>query len=234
MTMAGPSLPEALSEAGKIQTEGAQSQQRIDSLREATERLNREFREQNQQLQDLSINYLQLREVQQTQQQQIDSLNEQLAQVAQTEQGLTPMLLTMVDWLEQFIATDLPFHVNERRQRIDTLKRTMLASGGSLTEQYRRVMEAYQIESEFGYTMEHYSGEIEREGQRQQVDMLRVGRVGLYFASLDGSQGGYWSREANSWKSADPSTVQEIARGLLMADKQRPQALLTLPVSARQ
>ena len=140
----------------------------------------------------------------------------------------------MIDWLDSFIAQDLPFHTKEREQRVSYLKTSIVDPKTSLPERYRRVLEAYQIESEYGYTIEAYPQTIELTNRSLHVKLLRIGRIGLYFQSEDGEHSGYWDEKQSTWKtsSTDPTTdiANEIKQGLLIAQKQRPHSLLSLPV----
>jgi len=61
----------------------------------------------------------------------------------------------------------------------------------TVSEKYRRIVEAYQLEMEYGRTIEAYRGE--RDGKT--VDFLRVGRVGLMYQSPDGKETGYWDAQ---------------------------------------
>ena len=62
------------------------------------------------------------------------------------------------------------------------------------SEKFRRVMEAYQIEMDYGRTLEAYSGLHTVDGQERDVDFLRVGRTAFIFQTRDGSSLGIWNK----------------------------------------
>ncbi len=92
-------------------------------------------------------------------------------------------------------------------------------------------MEAYQIEMDYGRTLEAYSGLHEVAGQQRDVDFLRVGRTALIFATRDGSELGIWHKQSRQWQPLPDSYRTEITKGLRMAKKQLAPDLLSLPVA---
>jgi len=227
-------LEKSVSEATLMQQQGATSQTLILNSQSTTQKLLAQFQALNKEIDQLKINQAHL---QQTQTQQIlsmQSLQKQLNAVETTEKSIIPHLLSMIDWLDHFIAQDMPFHSKERRQRIDYLKTSIVDPNTTLPERYRRVLEAYQIESEYGYTIEAYPQTINLTNSPLHVKLLRVGRIGLYFQSEDGQHNGYWDYKKGAWHntSADPTIdiEDEIKQGLLIAQKQRPHSLLSLPI----
>ena len=66
------------------------------------------------------------------------------------QRDLTPLLLQMIDSLERFVGLDLPFLTQERGERVAALKRLMTDPSVSSAERFRRVVEAYLIEGDYG------------------------------------------------------------------------------------
>ena len=102
----------------------------------------------------------------------------------------------------------------------------------TLAEKYRRILEAYQVETEYGRTLEAYRGELVLDDVTRTVDFLRIGRVSLYYLSLDGADAGIWHNKA--WQKLDDSYRQSISQGLKVAKKQLPPDLLVLPVKTAE
>ncbi|ODN66608.1 hypothetical protein A9E74_01671 [Methylophaga muralis] len=100
----------------------------------------------------------------------------------------------------------------------------------NLAEKFRRIFEAYQVETEYGRTLEAYQGEMETEDRSRTVDFLRVGRVGLYYLTLDQREAGMWDQDTRSWQQLPRDSIQSVVQGLKVARKQLPPDLLTLPV----
>jgi hypothetical protein len=99
-------------------------------------------------------------------------------------------------------------------------------------EKYRRILEAYQIENDFGRTIEAYQGELALGEQKLTVSFLRVGRVSLVYQTLDGEKMGVWDRKKGQWVDLPQDYYGDITRGLRIAKKQAPPDLIFLPVEA--
>ena len=225
-----PILDKTFNETALMHQQAANSQSSILKTQATTQQLLAEFQALNQELNQLKINQAHLLQTQSQQALSINSLRKQLNEVEITEKAIIPHLLTMIDWLDSFIAKDIPFHTEARQQSLAYLKTSMIDPDTSLPERYRRVLEAYQIESEYGYTIEAYPQTIKVNNQDLHVNLLRVGRIGLYYQSEDGQRSGYWDQQQGHWQVALTGIEDEIKQGLLIAQKQRPHTLLTLPV----
>jgi hypothetical protein len=138
----------------------------------------------------------------------------------------------MVESLEQFVALDAPFLLDERRARIDDLKTLLHDPDITLAEKYRRVMEAYQVETDYGRTMEQYRGKLQAQGSDRQVDFLRIGRVALFYQSLDGRRAGIWDVASRSWKPLASEHHGALETAFRMARRQAAPDLLILPAPA--
>jgi hypothetical protein len=162
------------------------------------------------------------------------SLREQLDDVELVGREVTPLMLGMIDAVENFVELDVPFLLDERTERMKTLNEVMVRSDVTNAERYRRIIEAYQIENEYGRTIEAYQGQIvDPGGQTRQVDYLRIGRVVFLYQTLDGNQTGVWDTKSKSW--IDASEYDDAVRlGLRMARKQTAPDMLRLPVPAAE
>jgi hypothetical protein len=135
----------------------------------------------------------------------------------------------MVNILAEVIEKDTPFLIEERSQRVNEIKDLLTQSNISTSEKFRRVFEAYQIENEYGRTVEAYRDEIIVDGQNYNVEIFRLGRVGLYGRTADGDYTAMYSRSQNKWikvKGIDDNLV--IA--LKIARKEIPPSLIKLPL----
>ena len=97
-------------------------------------------------------------------------------------------------------------------------------------EKFRRIIEAYQIENDYGNTIEAYRANIQLEGETSSVDFLRLGRVTLYYQRLDGSETGYWNNSLKRWEQLPGEYRNPIRQGLRIARKEAAPDLLSLPV----
>ena len=158
---------------------------------------------------------------------------ESIDSVALIERQIVPMMTRMIDSVEQFIELDTPFLLDERHKRIERLRGMMERSDVSAAEKFRRVIEAYQIENDYGRTIEAYRGTVDINGNAQEVDFLRIGRVSLTYQSVGGQHTGVWDQEAEAYVELPPEKYKtQVAHGIRVARKQVAPDLLIIPVSA--
>ena len=143
-----------------------------------------------------------------------------------------PLMLKMTASLEQFISLDIPFLLEERMARVDSIKVAMDRGDVSTSEKFRKVAEAYQIENDFGRTIEAYRGSVNFEGKEFNADFLRVGRVALMFVTTNGDKAAYWDKSSGSWMKSSSALKRSTEEGLKIALKQSPPALIKIPVTA--
>ena len=183
----------------------------------------------SQQLDLTNIYNRQMQELINSQNNEITSINEQMVELDNTNRGILPKLEEMVLTLESIIQNDIPFLLDERFARIQDLKNILLQSNISTSEKFRRVFEAYQIENEYGRTIESYRDEIDVDGIKYNVEIFRLGRVGLYARTSDGRYNAMFSKKQNQWIK-QRGIDNELVIALKIARKESPPSLLKLPV----
>lgn len=227
---------EALDQAIKVETatnEAAiKSQQKIDALSDKTRQMLEQYRSATHQTQSLQTYNGHLQRLLQSQQEEKTSLQHQLQEIETTQHEIVPLILRMLDSLDQFVRLDIPFLLEERQQRLNNLKAMMVRADVSNAEKYRRILEAYQIENDYGKTIEAYRAELTLDGVTSTVDFLRLGRVALYYQRLDGSETGYWNKVQKQWQVLSTDYRNAIRNGLRIARKEAAPDLLTLPIPA--
>lgn len=228
---AGP-LSEALEIDSATQEAAIKSQKKIDALSEKTRQMLEKYRATTHQAESLKVYNKHLENLLISQQQEKKSLQQQLLDIETTHHAIVPLILNMLDSLEKFIQLDIPFLSEERQQRLATLKAMVNSADVTYAEQYRRILEAYQIENEYGKTIEAYRADLNLNGVVSSVDFLRLGRIALYYQRLDGSESGYWSRELKQWQVLPSEYHNRIRSGLRIARKEAAPDLLTLPIPA--
>ncbi len=208
------------------------SQERINNTNEAARSLTDQYRAINKEIDGLRVyNRLMTAQVQ-GQQATLDDIDLSMDQVDVINRQIYPLMERMIDGIEQSIALDIPFLLGEREKRIATLQDTLARSDVSVAEKFRKVMEAYQIELDYGSSVEWYKQTLEIAGGVRDYNMLRIGRIGLYFQSDDAQITGMWDVDAGAFIVLDNSYRGEIRKGLRMARQLIAPELLLLPLPA--
>lgn len=219
--------------AGKAIAESAvQSQQKINQLAEQTQSKLQQYQTVNKEIEGLKVYNVQLQKQLQSQYDEMASLNLDIDRVSVIERQITPLMIRMINGLEQFVELDVPFLPKERADRVASLKDLMDRADVAVSEKFRRVLEAYQVEMGYGRSIEAYQGLIDVNGQERDVDFLRIGRVALMYITRDGSYAGLWDQDSKTWQKADDEFRMHITKGLRMAKKQLAPDLLVMPIKA--
>jgi hypothetical protein len=143
---------------------------------------------------------------------------------------LQSYLESAVAQLEEFIKKDLLFLPKERSARLASIKETLALPDKAAAEKYRRAMETLQIEAEYGRTVEVYQDTIDLNGQSVLMDILRLGRLSLFYQTPDGKMVGHYDRSAGRWVSLPSKYRREINKAVDMARRQRTIDLVRLPI----
>ena len=163
---------------------------------------------------------------------QITDIRKQLDQFALIERGIVPLMLDSIDILDKFIDLDVPFLLAERKARVARLRTIMDLSDVTVSEKYRQIMDAYQIETTYGRDIEAYTGLLKIDGESRQVDFLRIGRTSLTYQTPDQEETGFWNKQAGQWEKLPNKYQNYVTQGLRVARKQVTPNLLELPIEA--
>ncbi len=226
-------LDSAMSAQGEADRAAAASQKRINEIRDRTQDAASRFASAQADADSLDKYNSQLEKQVVAQREEMASIEKQLLDIETTNREVQPLMQRMVDALERFVALDVPFLLEERTQRVNSLKEMMTRADVTISEKYRRIMEAYQIELENGRTLDAYEGVLEKDGSKRTVSFVRLGRVALMYQSLDGAETGYWEAGAKQWV-VDNSYAEAVAEARRVAKKDGAPDLLTVPVPAPQ
>jgi len=231
---AASSFDEAMESREDGNTSSQQSQQKIDKLADQTDSLLTQYRNVLNQLDAVRVFNKHMRGLIAEQEAEKTSLTEQIDSVELVGRQMTPHMLKMIDSLERFVELDVPFLTEERTDRVAFLRDAMGKSDVTDAEKYRAIMEAYQIENEFGRTIEDYQAEAEIDGEMREVDFLRIGRIALLYRSPDGTLLGAWDQKNREWVALDRSYEDPIKTGLRIARKQSAPSLILAPIPAAE
>lgn len=212
----------------EINDNAAQSQARVDELADQTGDMLAEYRAVVREIESLQIYNNNLEQIVQDQRDEVQSINRQLEGLEDTNRGVVPLMLEMIETLERIVEADIPFRIEARRARVERLRDMMDQAEVTASEKYRRVMEAYRGELEFGRTTEAYAAELPGTGQT--VDFLRVGRTLLVYQTSDGGVTGWFNPATRAFEVLPDRYRLQVREGLAMARNEKAPALVTLPV----
>ena len=222
----------AIAEERQGNEKSVQSQSRINAVDDQTDEMASEYRAVIDQVESLRVYNAQLAKLVASQEEELASLDHQIANVTVIGREVTPLMLRMVDGLDQFIQLDVPMLSKERTERLAGLRELMDRADVEDSEKYRRIMEAYQIENEYGRTIEVYQDTLDMDGQERTLDFLRIGRISLLYQTLDGEEVGAWDQGAKKWVKLESEYRDSIRRGIRIARKQLAPDMVRVPVSA--
>ncbi len=233
LTIASPSwaqIEQAEDSADAAVREGAAAQETINALDDQTDGLLREYRAVIGRLEDMREYNAQQERLIDAQLNELASLQTQIENVTTLQRDVSPLINRMLEGLREFVALDIPFFQEERNARIERLTALMDRPDVSVAEKFRRVLEAYQIENDYGRTIEASEGTIEVNGQTVAVDYLKIGRIAYFYQTRDQATSAIYDREAGGWRELSNGYNDEVRIGISMAREIIPPEVLILPV----
>jgi len=216
-------------------TAAKKSQTKIDGIADQTDRLLQSYKQINKEIEGIRVYNTKLEARIQNQLDRIAEIDEAMSQVTVIQRQITPLLVKMLDGLENFISLDVPFLAQERQARLDSLRGNLDQSNQTVAENFRQVLEAYKIENEYGRKIEAYDSSIDfnGDGKDRKVDMFRVGRIALLYKTEDGQEVGRWNNTTREWEALDAGEWGSyINTGIRIARNQAVKDILQLPISA--
>lgn len=214
-------------------TAAAAAQATINNQVDQTQELSNQYAQALAELDSFNKYNEQLQEQVSGQQEEIASIQTQLVEIETTNREVLPLMERMVATLAQFVAADIPIFVEERTKRVQDLQDLMGQANVTISEKYRRILEAYLIELQYGSTLSAYSGELGAGADARTVQFVQLGRISLMYQTLDGAETGYWDAQAKSWV-VDEAYAESVAQALSVARAEGAPELLNVPVPAPQ
>lgn len=210
---------------------GRASQRKIDSLADKTESDLREYKSTLKQVENMKVYNQQMRDLIASQVKEMAAIKDKMKNVANLKKEILPLVAKMAESIKTFVSLDVPFLKEERAKRMMELDKLMVRADISTSEKFRRVLEAYQIENEYGRTIEAYNGKVTSPaGDEISVEFLRVGRLALMYRGLDEKSYGRWDKASGKFVDLEGSYKSALKEGLRVSKKQKAPTLLTIPV----
>ena len=223
-------VDETINTQVEASNESIQIQNKIDALDIESKKIYFEYKDTLNEFNSLKNYDDQLSQIIDAQILEISSINDQLDSLDSINIDILPFLKRMVDALNEFILLDIPFLIDERKSRLNDLDNLIIRADITTAEKFRKIFEAYQLEANFGKTIESYQGFLNIEGEEKAVDYFRLGRLGLYYRTPNGGETGFWNSNTKKWQHEGSSLDDEIKAALDIANRQAPPNFINLPV----
>ena len=179
---------------------------------------------------DLTHQNLELIKERDTIQDKVNDTTSRLEEITRISKELAPFLNQISQRLETMLAQGMPMLLHERRERLLRLKKILGDPDISISEQYRKTMEALFVEAEYGGTIEVYQDKIMLGEETILADIFRLGRLSLFCKTPDGSRTGYYDMETKKWTILDRSFNSPVIMAMEMGAKRRSMDFVSLPL----
>lgn len=223
--------PEGLEEKVDSTVEVAkQTQDKLDDWSVQKAALETRYRTAQANIPYLQERLARQREVAATLDGQVAELGRRLRESARLQTVIQDTLNVVLGRLEKVVARDLPFLPAERQGRLEALRRLNSQPDTPPAEKLRRLLEALLIEAQYGETVEVAPGTVAVDGREIHADILRIGRLAMYWRSPDGKLVGTWDPGRKAWVTLDDKHNRVISRSMEMASRMRPTEIVSLPL----
>jgi chaperonin cofactor prefoldin len=219
---------------GQSKVEAARaSQVRINKLQDQTGDLIVQFKQESKQIDSLRVYNSQMQKQLDAQTAALAELEDAIANVTVIQREVPPLIIRMLDAMEQFVELDAPYKKQLRLDRIAKQRENLDSAKITVAEKFRQVVELYNIEAEYARKVDSYNETITVDGQSLDVTMLAMGRVALMFQTADRATTGAWDRKAKAWTILPAGEYADtVFNGIRMAQKKASNGILDLPVHA--
>ena len=215
--------------------QGQVVQKKVDAMHDNTRSLVDEYYAHLKLVEGLQLYNSMLGRQLESQREEIELLSSSISEVAVVSRQILPLMSRMVDGLEQFIELDVPFLLAERRQRVEKMRALLVRADVMVAEKVRRVMEAYQVENDYGRTIEAYKDKLQLGDASFDADFLRIGRVGLLYRTVGSDNVGFWDMNKGAWTPLESTPWRRhIEQGLKVARQEIAPELISIALAPTQ
>ncbi|MDX1303529.1 DUF3450 domain-containing protein [Photobacterium sp.] len=210
------------------------SQNKIDKSADVALSMKADIEQLQEEVKNLTVYRDHLSRLVVNQNEEATSIDSQILDIKETRQGVVPLMYKMIGGLKHIIADGKPIKREQRLARVTKLDVMMAQADISDAEKYRRILEAYQIEMDYGTKLGVYQGTVALDTNESiEADLLYLGRISFVARSLDGTRYWAWNDNENGWQVVDSGESSNIDKAYAIAEKQAAPSLITLPVSVR-
>ena len=164
----------------------------------------------------------------------IAELDRRMIESARLKDNLEDSLNVVIDRLDSWVKQDIPFLVEERQARLASVREAIAKPEATGAEKLRRVLEALPVEANYGNTVDVSQERIKVGNDEVSADVIRIGRVSVYWRSPDGRRVGEFDRAAKQWVELDGKYVNTINDVRDMVLRLRSTKVIMLPLGRIQ
>nr|WP_320012185.1 DUF3450 domain-containing protein [uncultured Desulfobulbus sp.] len=206
------------------------AQKTLDTWQTDRERLTAQYELLQEEIQQLQERQDELQSSVDATQERLAAKKHQLEEIARITGEISPFLDQLLQQLSLVAGSGPPFLQQERTERLEKLQGMINDPSVTVGEKYRRLMEGLLVEAEYGISTEVYQDHIDLDGQSILVDIFRLGRLNLFYLTLDQSSCGFYNEAAQAWQPLDPKELRPLKAAVAMAAKRQPVELVSLPI----
>ena len=158
----------------------------------------------------------------------LEGEGEEAAGLARLVEALLGDLLT---FLEKRMEGLVPFRLEERKGRLQTLRSALEDGEMDTQSRFRRALEVVEAELNLGLFPDAAAATVAVEGELLHGTLLHLGAAGLFFLSPDKALVARWSGERGLFLPLDATAARSVERAFAMVERRVPAGLiwLTLP-----
>ena len=164
----------------------------------------------------------------------IDNREKELEKIEHIQKEIRPLIDHLFGQLHRLITTGLPFLTDERSRRLDRLHELQNDPEVTLSELFRRIMEALLIEAEYGNTIEVYQKMLDLSDKQVLANIFRLGGLALFFQTPDKQICGFFNTASGSWQILPSSYNEDIGKAIEIGKKRHPAEFVNLPLGRIQ
>ncbi len=206
------------------------SQAKVDQMDDDTSLIINQFKTVSKQIEGLRVYNAQMKQQIERQEERLKEIDKTMKEAQIMQRQIPPFTRRMLAGVETSIELDLPFHLSERKERIAFAKAALDNPTVSPAEGLRQVLEAFEVEAEYGRKLDAYKDSIVIDGGLREGNILRVGRLAMVFQTADEKETHAWNNKARSWEKLDNSYRNPTRKGLRIANKLATVDMLELPL----
>lgn len=160
----------------------------------------------------------------------IAELGRRLVESVRLNDSLEDTLNAVMGRLEAWVDRDIPFLTEERSARLASVREQIARPDVTGAEKLRRVLEALQVEANYGNAPDVSQERIEVGGEEIFADVIRIGRVSVFWRSPDGKRVGEFDRGKNKWVGLGDKYIRPVSEVREMVLRVRSTRVLSLPL----